>query len=239
MTVVPLPLTTDVDFRYDGDALLRAAAEAHCDTLLLANPQNPSGILLPATEMRALLSRAEQAGLRVLIDEAFIDYVPQQSVTPEVQGATNLVIFRSVTKFFSVPGLRVAFAVSNTAWAEEIRRLLAPGRSPLWPPRAVICGLADTAFADASRTHNHLRRTAMETALRAMGLHVFPGQANFLLFSVPNGETLRARMITRHGIVLRSCANYEGLDATYYRTAVRTEPENRRLLEALACELKS
>jgi threonine-phosphate decarboxylase len=233
--VVTLPLSAEGDFPYNVDAILNAAMEAGCDALLLANPQNPSGVLSPADAMRALIGRAEQAGLRVLVDEAFIDYAPEESITGEA--VSNLVVFRSVTKFFAVPGLRVAFAVSNAEWTEQIRRRLAPWAITTLAARAVICGLADTAFADASRERNERRRVEMAAALEALGVHVYPGCANFLLFRVDGGETLWERMITRHHIVLRSCANYEGLDASYFRAAVRTEAENRLLLEALACEL--
>jgi threonine-phosphate decarboxylase len=235
--VVPLSLSADGSFRYDIDAILDTAAEARCDALLLANPQNPSAVLFPAEQMRALLARAAGAGLRVLVDEAFIDYAPEESITGEAPTAPNCVVFRSVTKFFAVPGLRVAFAVSNAALADEIRRRLSPWAITTLAARAVSCGLADAAFADASRERNERRRMEMATALEALGVHVYPGRANFLLFTVPDGAMVRERLITRHHIVLRSCANYEGLDARYLRAAVRTEAENRLLLAALACEL--
>ena len=235
---ISLCLRAEDDFRYDIDGLLNAAAEARCDTLLLANPQNPSGVLLPEEEMRALVLRAAERGLRLLVDEAFIDYAPEESITGDAPIASHLVVFRSVTKFFAVPGLRVAFAVSNPVWTEEIRRKLAPWAITTLAARAVICGVADAAFADASRERNERRRVEMAAALEALGVPVYPGRANFLLFTVADALTLRERMITRHHIVLRSCANYEGLDATYLRTAVRTETENRLLLEALAVELR-
>jgi threonine-phosphate decarboxylase len=235
--VISLRLRAQDDFRYDTEAILTVAEEARCDTLLLANPQNPSGVLLPADEMRVLIARAAQAGLRVLVDEAFIDYVPNESIAGAAPMVSHLVVFRSVTKFFAVPGLRVAFAVSNAAWAEKIQRRVAPWAITTLAARAVICGLADAVFAETSRERNDRRRAEMAAALEALGVPVYPGRANFLLFTAHEGATLRERMITQHHIVLRSCANYEGLDATYLRTAVRTEAENRLLLEALACEL--
>jgi len=234
--VVVLRLSGDDLFRYNSDAIVRAAEEAGCDTVLLANPQNPSGVLAAAGLMRSLVEQAEQIGLRVLVDEAFIDYAPEESIASAVQVARNLVVFRSVTKFFAVPGLRVAFAVSHAAWAEEIRQRLAPWAITTLAARALMAGLANEEFASASRKRNQRRRAELEAALRGLGFWVCSGAANFLLFRVPNGESLWERMITQHRIVLRSCANYEGLDATYYRAAVRSEAENRQLIEALACE---
>jgi threonine-phosphate decarboxylase len=124
-------------------------------------------VLFPAEEMRVLLARAARAGLWMLVDEAFIDYAPQESITGGAPMASNFVVFRSVTKFFAVPGLRVAFAVSNAALADEIRRRLAPWAITTLAARAVSCGLADGAFADASRERNERRRVEMAAALEA------------------------------------------------------------------------
>jgi threonine-phosphate decarboxylase len=239
--VVPLPLREEAKFRYNVDAILAAAVSQRCDTVLLANPQNPTGVLLPAEAMRSLIERMAESGLRVLLDEAFIDYVPQASIVRLVESAMNLVVFRSVTKFFAVPGLRVAYALSNATWAEAMRRRIAPWAITILAARAVMRGFEDTAFAEATRARNVTRRTELDAALRGMGLRVSPGQANFLFFRVSgsDGEGLRERMIMRHGVVLRSCANYEGLDRSYYRVAVRTQEQNRRLMAALSSELKS
>jgi threonine-phosphate decarboxylase len=238
--VIPLPLCENAEFRYDVDAILAAAASQRCDTVLLANPQNPTGVLLPTDAMRPLVERAATTGLRVLVDEAFIDYTPEASIASLVPATTNLIVFRSVTKFFAVPGLRVAYALTNPAWAAAMRRWIAPWAITTLAARAVMHGLRDTAYAQATRTRNLARRAALESALRGMGLHVYPGQANFLLFraDATAGDGLRERMIVRHGIVLRSCANYEGLDHRYYRVAVRTEAENHRLVAALSRELQ-
>ena len=75
------------------------------------------------------------------------------------------------------------------------------------------------------------QRPRLTAGLRALGLRVLEGRANYLLFQGPEtlGEALRQK-----GVVLRSCANYPGLDASWYRTAVRTGPENERLLKTLA-----
>ena len=74
------------------------------------------------------------------------------------------------------------------------------------------------------------QRPVLRDGLRALGLRVLDGSANYLLFQAPEtlGDALRQR-----GIVLRSCGNYPGLDGSWYRTAVRTAPENQQLIEAL------
>lgn len=95
---------------------------------------------------------------------------------------------------------------------------------------AGIAALKETAYADAVRALIADQRPKMAAGLRALGLHVIEGQANYLLFKAPAdfGEALR-----QHGAVVRSCANYPGLDAAWYRTAVRTAAENDQLLQIM------
>ena len=93
-----------------------------------------------------------------------------------------------------------------------------------------MAALNETAYADAVRTLVAEQRPMLAAGMRALGLRVIEGNANFLLFRAPAdfGQKLRKK-----GAVVRSCGNYTGLDYTWYRTAVRTEKENRRLLRLM------
>ena len=95
---------------------------------------------------------------------------------------------------------------------------------------AGVAALQETAYADAVRTLIETQRPRLAAGLRTLGLRVVDGQANYLLFNAPAdfGGKLR-----RRGAVVRSCVNYTGLDATWYRTAVRTEKENAALLKIM------
>ena len=96
---------------------------------------------------------------------------------------------------------------------------------------AGLAALDETAYVDRVRALLAQQRPRLTAGLRALGLRVLEGRANYLLFQGP--ETLGAAL-RQKGVVLRSCANYPGLDASWYRTAVRTGPENERLLKTLA-----
>ena len=91
-------------FRYDLQVLL----EGPHDAILLANPQNPTGILSSRAAMQQFVASAAARNQSVLLDEAFIDYSPLNSLASSVVEFHNLIVFRSVTKFFGMPGLRVA-----------------------------------------------------------------------------------------------------------------------------------
>ncbi len=128
LAIVPYRLSPDQGFEYEVDAILKTLLDHSCSAILLANPQNPSGALCNAPTMKRLIEMAALHGVQVLLDEAFIDYCPFESLTRESIDLTNLIVFRSVTKFFAIPGLRVAYAVSNPRSIHAMNRFIAP-----WP----------------------------------------------------------------------------------------------------------
>ncbi len=226
-------LNPDSNFKYDPAAMVAGDEDA----ILLANPQNPSGIGHDAALLRDLVARASEKKMYVLLDEAFIDYVPEHSLTAETDEFSNLIVFRSVTKFHGIPGLRVAYAVANPALSMSIRDSVPPWPVTTLASRAVSVALGERPYADRARAHNIERRISLENDLERLGLLTYPSSANFILFRLREGidpDIFWRHMIIEHGIVLRACANYEGLPSGHFRVAVRTREQNIRLTAALA-----
>lgn len=224
------------DFRYEPQALLAALKDEACDAVLLANPQNPSGVLCEGAALREFVEEAAKAGVRVLLDEAFIDYAPGQSLVGAVQELANLVVFRSVTKFHGIPGLRVAYAAAASAVTRAIYERLPPWPITTLAAVAVRAAVGDRAYAERALPLNAGRRDELAARLRALGLGVYPAAANYLLLrfsSVRAAETCWRRLIVEDGIALRSCTNFEGLTHDHLRCAVLGEAENERLVQAL------
>ena len=235
--IEPHVLTPDSNFRYDIDAMM------HCDhdAVLLANPQNPSGVLTNREVLLQFVSQCAERNITVLIDEAFIDYAPLDSMTLDVNQFANLIVFRSVTKFHGIPGLRVAYAVVNEAIARALNEHLPPWPITTLASCAVIAALADHPFAERTRRHNDQRRSRLRDGLDALGIHTYPSAANFLLLHLPDGvsaKRLWRHMIVEHHMVLRDCSNYETLPSGHLRAAIRTEEENDELLGAVAQSLQ-
>jgi threonine-phosphate decarboxylase len=109
------------------DAILNALLKHSCDAILLANPQNPSATICDADNMQRLIEMAARYSISVLLDEAFIDYCPARSLTQWPIQQANVIVFRSVTKFFAVPGLRVAHAASQPSQICAILPIMACG----------------------------------------------------------------------------------------------------------------
>jgi threonine-phosphate decarboxylase len=192
--------------------------------------------------MQRLIEMAAQHSVTVLLDEAFIDYCPAVSWTHRSTERTNLIVFRSVTKFFAIPGLRVGYAVGKSSSVEAMNRFIAP-----WPitniaSDAVCAALKDESYAEESRLANERRRVAMESDLARLKIATYPSNANFLLLRFPAAidvTLLWKKMIAREQIVLRSCSSFEGLAQGHLRVAVRSEPENERLIRGLERALSS
>ena len=228
-------LSPDDGFRYEPGRILRASLDHTCDAILMANPQNPSGALCNLEIMQQLITTATQHNITILLDEAFIDYCPLDSSTRLVDQA-NVVVFRSVTKFFAIPGLRVAYAVANASKVHAMNRFIAP-----WPITSVAsdgvrAALYDGTYAEMSRLANDRRRLWLGRELARLGITTYPSGANFLLLRFPAGvnvNLLWEKMIVEENLVVRSCTNFEGLAAGHLRVAVRSEEENERLIHGL------
>jgi threonine-phosphate decarboxylase len=234
--VTPYHLSSAEDFRYVPNMILNTLLEHSCDAILLVNPQNPSGAICDADSMQRLVEMAAQHSITVLLDEAFIDYCPAMSLTQWSIQQANVIVFRSVTKFFALPGLRVAYATSQPSHINAMACFIAPWPITAFASDAVCAALRNETYAEESRLANDRRRLRLEQELVRLKVATYPSSANFLLLRVPSAidvSQLWEKMIVEEKIVLRSCANFEGLTPGHLRVAVRSELENKRLIRGL------
>jgi threonine-phosphate decarboxylase len=236
VSIISYHLSSDEDFRYVPDAILNTLLKHSCDAILLANPQNPSGAICGVDTMQQLIEMAAQSRITVLLDEAFIDYSPDRSLTQRSIEQRNVIVFRSVTKFFAIPGLRMAYAVSPSSNIDAMNRFIAPWPIANFASDAVCTALRDAVYVEESRLANERRRLWLEQELARLKVATYPSGANFLLlrFSAEvDVNLLWENLIVEEQIVLRSCANFEGLQSGHLRIAVRSELENERLIRGL------
>ena len=236
VAVTPYVLEAEDGFRYEGARLVEALRRGGQDALLLANPQNPSGALCGREEMLKLVEEAGRLGVRVLLDEAFIDYAASQSLCGEVGRMPNLTVFRSLTKFYGVPGLRVAYAVTEAGLACGIKGQVAAWAVTTLAGIGVRAAFEDAEYAERTLVLNEGRRERLVLRMGELGIESYAPGANFLLLRLPDGIDASAcweRLIVEHGIVLRDCSNFEGLPGGHLRCLVRSDVENERMLLAL------
>jgi threonine-phosphate decarboxylase len=230
-------------FRTPVDCFCREIEAGSYGVVLLNNPHNPSGALLEWQEVRRIFEAVVSVGATLVLDEAFIDYALRASLVREAAVQRGLIVVRSLTKFYGCPALRVGYAVAHPETIQRIQALL-----PTWPVTqlaldALAEAVVDHEYADASLRENAVEREWLAESLSELGVFVFPSAANYLLLELcadmPTTCALRARLIAKHRILIRNCDSYEGLaPGRYMRVAVRSANENRRLITALAGELK-
>jgi L-threonine-O-3-phosphate decarboxylase len=203
--------------------------------LLLNNPHNPTGLLFGREAIRPY---CEELAL-VVVDEAFMDFLPpaqQQSSIAAVEEFQNLVILRSLTKFYSLPGLRMGCAIARP----DILRRWQLLRDP-WPVNALAAAAAAAVVRDAAferQTWDWLpvaRRELFEGLADLPGLQPFPGAANFLLVESSVSVTaIQKSLLQQHRILIRDCLSFPELGDRYFRVAVRERADNLCLIAGLA-----
>jgi threonine-phosphate decarboxylase len=177
----------------------------------------------------------------VVLDEAFMDYHPNQSLVPELLQRPRTVILRSLTKFYSMPGLRVGYAFADPDTARHMAEL-----QEAWPVGqleliAALAALGDEAFELESRRAFRLDAPLFRAALESLpDLDVFPGDAPFLLVHLHHHSGTRlAEALARQGLLVRTCAQWPGLGDDYLRIAVRRPGDQDRFLAALGSILRA
>ncbi|WP_248930109.1 threonine-phosphate decarboxylase CobD [Paenibacillus hamazuiensis] len=240
--VVPVYTQADNNFVPDISALLDAAARA--DLLFLGQPNNPTGTRWERSGLHDLLEHAERHGTAVVMDEAFIDFFPDEedvTLIREAAQRANVFVIRSMTKFYAIPGLRLGYAAAHPARIQELRRLQVPWSVNHFAQKAGVLALRDTDYAERTRRLIATERARLLAELAKLGCRPFHGAANFLLVRLgqghPDASELQRRL-ARRGILIRRCATFRGLDDTYFRIAVRTRDENERLIAALSGALE-
>jgi L-threonine-O-3-phosphate decarboxylase len=206
--------------------------------LLLNNPHNPTGKLFKNESIAPYL---DEFAL-VVVDEAFMDFLPpeqQQSLIPLVAKYPNLVILRSLTKFYSLPGLRLGYAISHP----DRLKLWQSRRDP-WPvsnlaAAAAMAIIQDTAFQQQTWDWLPKAREQLFTSLSQLpGLQPWESAANFLLVQCTSSvQQLQHRLLQQHRILIRDCLSFPELGDSYFRVAVKSPRENEQLVNAIAQSL--
>ncbi|MGH9247656.1 MAG: cobyric acid synthase [Acidimicrobiales bacterium] len=213
------------DFSLDPEAVPEDA-----DLVLVGNPNNPTGTLDPA----ATVERLARPGRILVIDEAFMPFVPGEPATLTGRSfVPGLVVIRSITKLWAVPGLRAGYVVAPADLIARLRDMRQPWSTNSIALAALVAAARDeTTPVEAVRTIAHHREALAARLAVLPGVRVWPSATNFLLIRVPDGTRVRARLDDR-GIAIRPAESFPGLTADHFRVAVRHPTENDVLVAAL------
>ncbi|MBQ9459056.1 MAG: threonine-phosphate decarboxylase [Oscillospiraceae bacterium] len=208
--------------------------DRNTEILILCNPNNPTGRTVEPVSLRRIIARCRETGTRLLLDECFADFLDEpeaHTMKGEAGKNPHLLLVKAFTKFYGMAGARLGYALcADTAFLDAMRRAGPPWSVSSLAQAAGLAALREDNYVNRLRALIKTERPRLAAALCAMGLRVVPGEANFLLF---RSETPLETPLRERGILIRGCADFAGLDETWYRAAVRTREDNDRLIAAL------
>jgi threonine-phosphate decarboxylase len=203
----------------------------------LCNPNNPTGQLWPPGEIEPWV--AARPGTVFVVDEAFLPFrrdEARHSLASAVGRLRNLIVLRSLTKVYALPGLRLGYALAGPPLAERLREQLPPWSVNALAQVAGLAALEDDLYLERTHAWLETEPDVFFRGLRDLDEHLeaLPTQANFILLRLRHGTAgLLARRLAERRILVRDASDFVGLDETWVRVAVRSAAENGRLLEDL------
>lgn len=224
-TPVIVPLK---QWRHDLPAMANAIT-ARTRLLFICNPNNPTGTMVAAADVQALMQRVPDDVI-VVFDEAYYEYVQDQHFPDSVSWVKqhrNAIVLRTFSKIYGLAGLRVGYGVTTPEITGYLNRVRPPFNVNTMAQRAALAALADDEHVAKSRALNTSEMAAMKAGLVALGFQPLPSQANFLFFDVGRDGRTVFESLLRQGIIVRH------IEGPWLRVTIGLPEENRYFLDAL------
>lgn len=211
---------------------LPAMAEAITPTtrlVFICNPNNPTGTMVAAADVRAFMQRVPDDVI-VVFDEAYYEYVEDRDFPDSlswVMQQRNVIVLRTFSKIYGLAGLRVGYGITTPEIAGYLNRVRPPFNVNTMAQAAAVAALQDDEHVSRSRALNASEMATMEAGLVALGFQPLPSQANFLFFDVGRDGRVIFDALLRQGIIVRH------IDGPLLRVTIGLPEENRYFLDAL------
>ncbi|MCL5022665.1 MAG: threonine-phosphate decarboxylase CobD, partial [Nitrospirae bacterium] len=207
MRYVRYLLRRDNNFDIDPDEFIDAMEG--CDMAFLCNPNNPTGRLVEKDALLGIAKAAELCHCHLVVDEAFIEFIPENSIISEVEKNLSLIVLRSFTKFYALSGLRIGYGVFPPGLAERVKRFKEPWTVNTLAQTVGIAVINDKAYEAESFEIIRQEKRFLEKKLSGLGIEYVPSVANYYLLRIDNARRVIASLREK-GILVRDCANFEG-----------------------------
>ena len=228
------------EFKLDPEAFVRHVRKTGSNAAVLIRPNNPTGSLISKSDLAFLLEDLRDLDL-VLVDDSFIEFVTtesDQAASNLVFEFPNLVVLKSLSKNYGIPGLRLGYAVSgDNERVKQLRQDL-----PIWNINSLAqfflrhYGEYQEEFTVSCLRVREATQQLFQQLRGVPYLHPFPTQGNFVLCRVLHGFTggeLTSALFEQYNILVNNCSEKEGLEDSYIRIASRTKADNAALVAAL------
>ena len=240
---------TNNNFSYSARDLINFYEKEKITTLILVNPDNPSGNYIPKNQVVELLEWTRNRRIKLVVDESFIDFVDQEDdasiLTDDIlNDYPNLVVIKSISKSFGVPGLRLGIlASSNHELINYIKKDIT-----IWNINSFaefylqIFEKYKQEYKTAIEKFIAVRKEFMEQIIDIPYLRIIPSQANFIMCEIV--QKLKAKDLTRllldkHNILIKDLSSKNGIIGEYIRIAIKKPEENNKFIEAIKTVIQS
>ena len=209
---------------------------ARTDLVVICNPNNPTGKLIPRPLLERVLEKCRAVGAKLLIDECFMDFVSEDkaySLRNLLADYPELIILKAFTKTFAMPGIRLGYCLtSDQELHTQLHQCGQDWSVSVLAQEAGIAALNEKEYLHESFLLIQEERNYLSNQLKSLGAKVYGSEANYIFFYLPNPTNL-VELLREQGYLIRSCSNYNNLGAGYYRVAVKTRVQNRGLIKAI------
>lgn len=231
------------DFTYTVDDIMNFYSDKDVDAIVLVNPDNPSGHFILRDDILRLEEWARARGISIIVDESFVDFadIPEQTLLTQdvIDGHPKLIVLKSISKSFGVPGLRLGILAS--ADADMIAAMKKD--VSIWNINSFaeyymqIIEKYKDDYEEAMRRFMQVRKRYLDKLSKISALKVFPSQANYVMCRLENGMSSRRLadiMLNRYNILIKDLSTKEGLNGgNYIRLSVKTDEENDVVVKVL------
>ncbi len=204
-----------------------------CDMAFLCNPNNPTGNLLKKDEVLTIAAAAKKEGCLLVVDEAFVDFCPEESVIKDVRDNPYLIVLRSMTKFYALTGLRVGYGVFHKDVIDKIKQFKEPWTVNTLAQQAATTAISDDEYTVETDELMKREKDFLEKGFHELDFEYIPSTVNYYLLKTENADRIVSDL-KKKGILVRDCSNFRVLESSYIRVAVKSRIDNEILLRELS-----
>lgn len=223
------------DFELNPDDLLLSLMGA--DALFLCNPNNPTGIQYPASTIISIIEECEKRACLVILDEAFFDFlIDYHSFVPYIKKFSNLIIIRSLTKMFAIPGIRLGYLMAQPAIVSALSTLQSHWSTNTIALLAGELCLQNDPFIKETQEYICQEQKRLFAFFKQEEFVISASKVNFYLLQDPllQDQFSLFEFLLHQGIIPRHTFNFPGLEGKWLRFAIKSHEENNQLMEVLA-----
>lgn len=229
-------LNESESFFFDMERFRKALKNSY-DIVYVCNPGNPTGSSIEKDVIIEAARECAKKGTVLVVDEAFADFYEEESVKGLAAKLKNVIVLRSMTKFFAIAGLRLGFVISNKSFITRFKKHMPPWSVNTLASIAAVESLKDFSYMKKTMRWLKTEREFLSNGLGGIkGIQPYPTEANYIMARLETKDTalpVFKERLFKKGILIRDLSAFRGLGKKYIRVAVRDRKDNERLLHEM------